>query len=116
MGRAGEEFVAQYLKKCGYIIVKRNWRDKRYGEIDIVAENHECVAFVEVKTRRKDALVSGMDSIDYQKMRRTKNAAIMFMKRFTSDLPARIDVAEVTVTKSEDGQEVYSLNYINSAF
>ena len=51
VGKAGEDFVAKYLKSQGYIILKRNWRDSRYGELDIVAENHECIAFVEVKTR-----------------------------------------------------------------
>ena len=37
VGKAGEDFVANYLKSNGYIIIKRNWRDSRYGELDIVA-------------------------------------------------------------------------------
>ena len=67
VGKAGENFVAQYLKSRGYIIIKRNWRDSRFGEIDIVAENRECVAFVEVKTRAKNALVSGLEAVDFGK-------------------------------------------------
>ena len=37
LGKIGEDAVASYLKSKGYIIIKRNWRDSRYGEIDIVA-------------------------------------------------------------------------------
>ena len=64
VGKAGEDFVAQYLKSKGYIIIKRNWRDSRFGELDIVAENRECIAFVEVKTRQKNSLVSGAEAVD----------------------------------------------------
>lgn len=116
LGKLGEDCVAQYLKERGYIIVKRNWRDSRYGEIDIVAENRECVAFVEVKTRREKALVSGAEAIDVYKMRRIKNASIMFMNRFNTDLPARIDVAEVTAYDTGEGNLKLVVNYIESAF
>lgn len=116
LGKLGEDCVAQYLKERGYIIVKRNWRDSRYGEIDIVAENRECVAFVEVKTRREKALVSGAEAIDVYKMRRIKNASIMFMNRFNTDLPARIDVAEVTAYDAGEGNLKLVVNYIESAF
>ena len=116
VGKAGEDFVAQYLKSKGYIILKRNWRDSRFGELDIVAENRECIAFVEVKTRQKNALVSGVEAVDTAKQQRTKNAAITFMRRLRTDLPPRIDVADVTVISEKDGQFQFELNYIENAF
>lgn len=116
VGKAGEDFVAQYLKSKGYIIIKRNWRDSRYGEIDIVAENRECIAFVEVKTRKKDALVSGLEAVDLHKQQRIKNASQTFMRRLRTNLPFRLDVAEVTVISEKDGRFQFGLNYIENAF
>ncbi len=116
VGKAGEDFVAQYLKSKGYIIIKRNWRDSRYGEIDIVAENRECIAFVEVKTRVKNSLVSGLEAVDFGKQTRTKNASQTFMRRLRTNLPPRLDVAEVTVVAEKDGIFQFEINYIENAF
>ena len=116
VGKAGEDFVAQYLKAKGYIIIKRNWRDSRFGELDIVAENYENIVFVEVKTRQNGALVSGVEAVDYLKQQRTKNAANTFMRRLRTNLPPRIDVAEVTIINENNGQFQFSLNYIENAF
>jgi len=116
VGKAGEDFVAQYLKSKGYIIIKRNWRDSRYDEIDIVAECRECIAFVEVKTRQKDSLVSGLEAVDFGKQERTRNASQTFMRRLRTNLPPRLDVAEVTVIGEKDGKFQFSLNYIENAF
>ena len=116
VGKAGEDFVAQYLKSKGYIIIKRNWRDSRYGEIDIVAENQECIAFVEVKTRKKDALVSGLEAVDFNKQQRIKNASQTFMRRLRTNLPPRLDVAEITVLSEKDGKFQFEINYIENAF
>ena len=116
LGKAGEQFVADYLKSKGYIIIKRNWRDSRYGEIYIVAENHENIVFVEVKTRQSNALVSGIEAVDTRKQRRIKNASYMFMKRLRTTLPSRLDVAEVTLLSENDGKFEFQINYIENAF
>ena len=116
VGKAGEDFVAQYLKSKGYIIIKRNWRDSRFGELDIVAENREFIVFVEVKTRKKNSIVSGIDAVDFHKQQRTKNAATTFMRRLRTDLPFRIDVAEVIITDEKDDDFKFKLNYIENAF
>lgn len=116
VGKAGEDFVADYLRKNGYIIIKRNWRDSRYGEIDIVAENHECIAFVEVKTRQKDALVGGLEAVDFYKQRRIRNASQTFMRRLRTNLPSRLDVAEVTVISEKENKFAFEINYIENAF
>ena len=116
IGKAGEDYVAQYLRSKGYIIIKRNWRDSRYGEIDIVAENRECIAFVEVKTRKKNSLVSGLEAVDYGKQQRTKNASQSFMRKLRTNLPPRLDVAEVILVSEKEGIFQFELNYIKNAF
>lgn len=116
VGKAGEDFVAQYLRSKGYIIIKRNWRDSRFGELDIVAENNEYIVFVEVKTRQKNALISGVEAVDSAKQQRTKNAAQTFMRRLRTNLPCRIDVAEVIITDEKNQEFQFELNYIENAF
>ena len=111
----GEEYVARYLRENGCIVIKMNWRD-RYGEVDIIAEDNENIIFVEVKTRSEGAIVSGLEAVDEGKMRRTKNAALMFVKRLNTELPPRVDVAEVTTRMGEDGKYRWKLNYIKNAY
>ncbi len=115
LGALGEEKVAKFLKSKGCIILKRNYRD-RYGEVDIIAESKQNIIFVEVKTRNKNALVSGLDAIDEKKMRLIKNEALMFTKRLNTDLEPRIDVAELTYSETPDGKYKWELKYIESAF
>lgn len=116
LGRKGESIVAEYLRRQGYIILRRNWRDSRFGEVDIIAEDRKNIAFVEVKTRSENALVSGIEAVDAKKAHRLKNAAIVFTRKLNTELEPRIDVAQVTVKRGEDGKQIWSIKYIKSAF
>lgn len=111
----GENLVANYLKSNGYIIVKRNWRD-RFGEIDVIAEKDEHIIFVEVKTRAENALVSGLEAVDRKKAERIRKTALSFLRRLHRDLIPRFDIAEVTVYMRNDSKIGYKLNYVKSAF
>ena len=50
LGNKGEIAAVRYLRRHGYRIKKRNYVAVN-KEIDIIAENRDTVAFVEVKTR-----------------------------------------------------------------
>ena len=115
-GREGERIVAEYLRRNGYIILRRNWRNSRYGEVDIIAENRENIVFVEVKTRSENSIVSGVEAIDSKKAYRIRSAAEIFMKKLNTKLKPRIDVAEVTMKDIKDGKQNWELKYIKSAF
>ena len=49
-GDAGEGVALRYLKKCGYRILERNYKN-RIGELDIIAKKDNVVIFVEVKSQ-----------------------------------------------------------------
>ena len=115
LGQEGERRVAEYLRSKGYIIIKRNFRD-RYGEIDIIAEKGNEMVFVEVKTRTENALVSGMEAITYQKQIRLYKTAAIFLQRINGDYISRFDAAEVTVSSKPDGELIWKLRYIENAF
>ena len=77
IGRLGETEDCRRLEQLGYSIVKRNFCI-RGGEIDIIAQNAEYLAFVEVKTRKPGSLTSGFDDVTVKKQARLIQAAAMW--------------------------------------
>jgi putative endonuclease len=71
-GRSGEEAAARYLAGQGWRVLARNWRGGR-GEIDIVAQEGECVVFVEVKSHSDPAWLEW--SVGPDKRRRIVSAS-----------------------------------------
>ncbi len=114
IGLDGEKRVANYLRKQGFSIVKRNYVC-RYGEIDIVAENDEYILFVEVKTRKENSMVSGVEAVDAFKQRRVTLAANDYIVKTENEKQPRFDIAEVVVSKKEDELK-YKLHYIENAW
>lgn len=114
-GLQGEKRVAQFLRNRGFNVIKRNFQC-RFGEIDIIAENSEYILFVEVKTRKQNALISGVEAVDSHKQSRITLAAQDYISKTLCEKQPRFDVAEVTVTEKADGTLGYSLKYLENAF
>ncbi len=51
-GKLGEDLAVRYLENHGYKILGRNYR-KKWGEIDIVAQQSHELVFIEVKTQKE---------------------------------------------------------------
>jgi putative endonuclease len=98
LGAFGERLAAAHLEAKGYRIRARNFRC-REGEIDIVAEDGGCLVFVEVRTRRGDALGGPAESVTVAKERRLLLAAKAYLQEH-ADLPQdqRIDVVAVQLS------------------
>jgi putative endonuclease len=114
-GAEGEKRVANFLREKGFSVIKRNYVC-RYGEIDIIAENDKLLLFVEVKTRKENALVSGAFAVDSFKQKRLILTANDYIVKTENDKQPRFDVAEVLVYVKPDGKTGYKLNYIENAF
>jgi putative endonuclease len=69
LGRRGEDLAVQHLTAKGYEIVARNWRCAE-GELDLVAKDGACLAFVEVRTRRGRSMGPPEESITEAKQAR----------------------------------------------
>lgn len=112
LGAFGERVAAAHLEARGYAIRQRNFRS-REGEIDIVAEKDGCLVFVEVRTRRGEAMGSAAESVTPAKQQRLR-AAVQAYAQAHEGLPAdqRIDV--ITVTLAPDGRLV-NLEHIENA-
>ncbi|PAX60260.1 YraN family protein [Brunnivagina elsteri] len=95
IGTLGEDLVAQWLESCGWTILHRRWRS-RWGEIDIIAEYTQTLAFIEVKTRSTGSWDSGgRDAIKPSKQEKISRTAQMYLAKFPekADFNCRFDVA-----------------------
>jgi ribonuclease HII len=98
VGRLGEELASRHLEECGYVICEMNYRCA-VGEMDIVALDGECLAFVEVRTRRSKRFGSPAESITKAKQLKLIEVAETYLQEHGSS-PAdwRIDVVSVLMS------------------
>lgn len=113
-GRIGEDIAAGYIKKKGYFISARNYRND-CGEIDIIAENRRFVVFIEVKLRSETAGYFPREAITLAKRQRIINAAKNYIYRSHTALIPRFDVIEVTVPDTGNTKNA-EVNHIENAF
>lgn len=103
-GQASEDAAARFLKRNGYKIVERNFRNA-LGEIDIVARHKGVLVFVEVKARRSQAYGSPKGAVTPAKQRKLSQVALAYLKNLGgTQTPARFDV--VTVQAAADGPRI----------
>lgn len=98
-GERGERQAAEFLKRLGYVIVARNWRNPRdrRDEIDLVCRDGEVLVFVEVKTRAAGALVSGYHAVDNRKKAVVRRTASAYMRKLNPRPHTfRFDIVEVS--------------------
>lgn len=112
LGKLGEEQAAARLKKEGYRVIARNYRNA-FGEIDIIAQDGKTLCFVEVRTRTKDWHGHPFESISAIKQKKIIRAARAYLAREDAeDADARFDV--VAVIPDEAGG--YTVELIKNAF
>ncbi len=112
LGNFGERVAKAHLEAKGYRILATNFR-VREGEVDIVAQQGDVVVFVEVKTRRGEAMGSAVEAIGARKAQRLLRVAEAFDQQHP-ELPPdrRIDLVAIDL----DGEgRVVSLQHIESA-
>lgn len=97
IGKRGEQLVADYLNKQGFIILERNYW-KKFGEIDLIAKKGNNLHFVEVKTVSRETLPPEEENIDdYSpeenihpwKMKRLARTIEIYLQE--KDVPENID-------------------------
>ncbi len=112
LGGFGERVARAHLEAKDYRILATNFRT-REGEVDIVAQQGATVAFVEVKTRRGDAMGSALEAVDARKARRLLLAADAFVVQHP-DLPEgrRIDLIAIDL---DPAGRVLSVQHIEGA-
>ena len=113
-GGFGEDAACLYLTKKGYNITARNYRSKS-GEIDIIAENSERLAFIEVKTRKLLGMGRPSDAVDYKKKAKIIKTAQIYLLYNSTDKSIAFDIIEIIITDSVT-PEVLEINHFEGAF
>ena len=111
IGSAGEREAKKFLISNKYEILKTNFHSP-YGEIDIIAKDHETLVFLEVKVRSTD-LDSALNSISISKRKKISRTASYFLSKNHQydDMFTRFDVIIILKRKTHT-----SLKYIKEAF
>jgi len=78
IGRLGETLAADYLKKQDYYIVETNYNCTT-GEIDIIAQQDDCLVFIEVRTKTGSEFGSPEESITDTKKKRMIDSAYTYL-------------------------------------
>ena len=103
-GRSSEALAADFLGRCGYRVIERNYRTA-LGEIDIIARDGDTIAFVEVKARRSRRYGPAKGALTAAKRRTISRVALLYLKATRqSGARARFDV--VAIDASPRGPEI----------
>ena len=111
LGKKGEQLVAEYLKQQGFTLLAQNYR-QTCGEIDIIAQKKEVIAFIEVKLRTHHYYTIA-DLIPKSKQKKIIQTARFFIAQNFShtDYIYRFDVAFLEPLEND-----YTITYIPNAF
>lgn len=110
LGDNGEQAVCSFLENKEFSILQRNYSTK-WGEIDIIAQQGETLAFIEVKTRKHNyfPIATVVNKPKQQKI--IKTAKFYCASNKVVDKVIRFDVAAVLFNGAE-----HAIEYIPNAF
>ncbi|HHL35609.1 MAG TPA: YraN family protein [Desulfobulbaceae bacterium] len=95
VGRYGEDIAAAWLSEHGYVIVERNYR-RRFGEVDIIAEQDGYLVFIEVKTRSSSRFGTPFDAVTLKKQQQLSRIAGEYLQHHgQTNTRCRFDVLAV---------------------
>ncbi|MCQ2345411.1 MAG: YraN family protein [Paludibacteraceae bacterium] len=112
-GLFGEDTATNLLKQKGYRIIERNWKTGHL-EIDIIAENKDTVAFVEVKTRSSLFNKRPEEYVDREKEQNMIVAANAYIKLTCNQKKPRFDI--IGIIYQPITQAITYINHIENAF
>jgi len=99
-----------YLKRQGYKILTQNYR-KKYGEIDIVAQQKNDLIFVEVKTCTQSEFGSPESWVTYRKQQQIGKMAASYIKEHRyRNFNCRFDVIAVRLGRKDSERIVHIKN------
>ena len=101
VGTWGEDLAATYLRQKGYVILERDWHSN-HRDIDIIAQDGECLVFVEVKTRKSDKIISPIEAVNWMKQRNLARSINHYLQYRNVQQPWRFDVISIIGSFSKE--------------
>lgn len=94
-GTRSERAAKSFLKRQGFCILRTNFSCK-FGELDLVARDGDCLVFVEVRSTGTDDLNRAAMSVDHKKQRQLTKLAEFFLQKYhLENHNARFDVIAI---------------------
>lgn len=96
LGRKAEQRALDFLLDQGLVLITRNF-SCRFGEIDLVMQDGDCLVYTEVRYRKASGYGSAAASVDRRKQRKLALAASFYItrnRRFAMS-PMRFDVVAI---------------------
>lgn len=108
-GVQAEHRAAQYLQQQGLKVVAQNYRS-RFGEIDLIMQDHDSLIFVEVRLRRNADFGGAAASIDTRKQQRIIRTAQQYLSALAKLPACRFDAVLM------DDVQGKNLQWLKNAF
>ncbi len=119
LGKYGEKMARRYLRRHGYRIKEKNFIADT-NEIDIIAENKDTLAFIEVKTRtfgyENPNEPRPASSVDAKKQRGIIKAARFYAAYNPTRKKKRFDIVEVYVKQNNEKYSVAEIKHLMGTF
>lgn len=96
IGQYAEQFSLAYLLAQQLTFLYKNYHS-RYGEIDLIMLDQDCLCFIEVRARKYHSLVNSLETVDIRKQRKIILSAQVFLQQYPDyqDYDCRFDVIAV---------------------
>jgi putative endonuclease len=113
LGARAEGLAVDFLENRGLRILQRNWR-RPQGELDLVADDHGVLVFVEVRSRTGEEHGHPLETVTMQKRSRVVRAARLYLQECAvTATDFRFDVVGITFPTEGDSPV---LMHIEDAF
>lgn len=111
-GDWAEKVALEYLQKHGLKLIRQNYRTRR-GEIDLIMQDDDITAFIEVRYRSAGNYANAIESIDQRKCERIIKTCQHYLLscRRLANVSCRFDIITVT-----GGREHPQIGWIKNAF
>jgi putative endonuclease len=109
-GSGAEAQALEYLQGQGLRLLARNWRCK-LGELDLVMQDGETVAVIEVRSRARTDWGSAAETIDRRKQARLVRATRLWLARRPdlAEQPLRFDVVTLDAGQLDWRREAFDV-------
>lgn len=108
-GQFFETLAAFYLQQQGLQLLAQNV-SCRYGELDLVMRQQECLVFVEVKYRKSSGFGSAAAMVTAAKQHKLRATAHWYLQQQQWRGAARFDVLAI------EGEAPYQFSWLKNAF
>lgn len=113
VGAFGERIAASWCKASDWNILRRNWKIRDKGEIDLVCRDGDRLVFTEVKTRTSTAFGNPARAVGKDKRRLIRSGGREWLRLLNDEtVQHRYDIIEIVLTPGE----LPAINHIPYAF